>query len=416
MKPSAASSGTTIPTPPPQVSVHERRIRELDGLRGLAVSLVMTFHFLFSDKSWLTKHVAGAGWIGVDLFFVLSGFLITRILLASIGSQRFFLNFYARRALRIWPLYFVTIAFAFFGTLVLPPRQHIDLSLLPYYATFTQNLFRPNHFGPWAISGTWSLAIEEQFYLLWPLCVSRLPGRTLVQLLTFLVLSTPITRVLALAAGVTPCTVHLSSLMRVDDLACGALAAMLFDSGARAHLQRLAGTIGGPILCLGLVLSGSLAGHDTVTGQSPVALQQALLISATYSLLAMGFAALVVLAASPQFTTLGRLLRNPALRFLGRISFGLYLIQGAVIPLTQTFVRPWVAARFAISGMRVTAIVIVVGGLTSLLLAVLSWRLLESPALRLRRYFTTPSPSTDSSPSGVPDEGVGEQLAGNPEL
>ena len=178
----------------------EGRIPTLDGLRGIAIGLVLLYHFDFAyqlefgrESSWvidgIVTGIARAGWAGVDMFFVLSGFLITGILIKSKGAaRRFFGNFYARRALRIFPAYY---AFLLLLLLLLPvfdepgPRG-IVLDHLVWYGTYLTNIFeavRPNLRGDVLFVGhIWSLAVEEQFYLLWPAFVFLFSRRTLMWL------------------------------------------------------------------------------------------------------------------------------------------------------------------------------------------------------------------------------------------
>ena len=142
-----------------------RRVPELDGLRGLAALSILTYH--------LKPNFLPFGWAAVDVFFVLSGYLITSILLRNVGSERFFTTFYARRALRIWPVYYLTIL-AGVAVNALLPRPY-PIHNLPYLLTFTQNiqhyLFKPIPAFPPIFEHFWTLAMEEQYYLIWPAIV-----------------------------------------------------------------------------------------------------------------------------------------------------------------------------------------------------------------------------------------------------
>ena len=328
-----------------------------------------------------------AGWVGVDLFFVLSGFLITRILRSALGSVSYFRNFYARRALRIWPLYYAVIAFAFAGTRLLPPGLRIGPELLPFYATFTQNLPGSTGFGPWAVAVTWSLAIEEQFYFLWPFCVRFLDWRRLVSLLVVVLVIVPAGRFVGLVSGLPPVTVYMTTWFRVDTLGAGALTALLVDSPWRLSVERWSVPVAAIALSVGGVLAVVVVGGDRLILQAtaiggPVALAYAL----TFSIFALGFSALIVLAASERPSALKRVLRSGALLYLGKISFGVYLIHGLMIPLAQTFLRDRLHEA-GLSGMRLSAVVVGSALAATFLLAELSWRLLETPALRLRKFF-----------------------------
>ena len=139
-----------------------QRIKELDSIRGLASLVIVVYHLWFS-----TIGLLGAA---VDLFFVLSGFLITSILLTHVMSHRFLVSFYARRALRIWPVYYLSLLTLVLFNPFMPEPGVLDG--LPYFSTFTQNIsYYWSDSGPAfnpAFRHTWSVAIEEQFYLFWP--------------------------------------------------------------------------------------------------------------------------------------------------------------------------------------------------------------------------------------------------------
>ena len=145
-----------------------RRIPELDALRALAALVVLLFH--------LNPPRFFFGWTGVDLFFVLSGYLITTIILDHQGQRGFLRNFYARRGLRIWPIYYIAL-FAVVATAPLVPRdRRPPLNGLGYYVTYLQNItlyqLRPPPEFHIAFDHTWTLALEEQFYLIWPALIA----------------------------------------------------------------------------------------------------------------------------------------------------------------------------------------------------------------------------------------------------
>jgi peptidoglycan/LPS O-acetylase OafA/YrhL len=171
----------------PSVSRPMSHVNSLDGIRGIAVALVMLFHF----------GALPAGWVGVQIFFVLSGYLITQILLREKEKQQFgdFLGrFYWRRSLRIFPLYFTFLALALvaytgFGE---PKSFATDW---PYLATYTTNFgrLRSTDIGPIFVH-LWSLAVEEQFYLFWPLLVYFLPMHIFKRALIAIIALTPLLR------------------------------------------------------------------------------------------------------------------------------------------------------------------------------------------------------------------------------
>ena len=160
-------------------SINKNNIPALDGIRGLAVLLVLLFHLSFHanlggfESSYFQK-LFGCGWAGVDLFFVLSGFLITGILVESTNEKFYFLRFYWRRTLRVFPLYFGTLLTSLFVFPWIHYPSHLftgSEAAVPYFFSYVYNLYFVFHTdSPLAYLGpAWSLAIEEQFYLIWPM-------------------------------------------------------------------------------------------------------------------------------------------------------------------------------------------------------------------------------------------------------
>ena len=151
-----------------------KRIGELDAIRGMAALAIMVNHLPFSNR------LTHLGAYGVDLFFVLSGYLITAIILKNAGSPGFMTAFYARRSLRIWPIYYL----ALLVVLAINPQFRPPFSLrgLPFYATYTQGiqLYWFGKLPPFSplFDHTWTLALEEQYYLIWPALVLIFGGRS----------------------------------------------------------------------------------------------------------------------------------------------------------------------------------------------------------------------------------------------
>ncbi len=162
-------------------------IRSLDGLRGIAVLLVVLFHFGYVN----------VGWIGVQIFFVLSGFLITGILLhdADRPLKAYLKRFYTRRVLRIFPLYYGYLALVA-AAFLLTGHPRLFGQFWPYLATYTYNFtqLRPHWDHSWFFTHLWSLSVEEQFYLLWPLLVFLLPRRRLRVALLAMIVLCPVVR------------------------------------------------------------------------------------------------------------------------------------------------------------------------------------------------------------------------------
>ena len=182
--------------------VEESRIRELDGLRAIAVLLVLSWHYIGIPDGpgyWLWKTFQ-VGRFGVDLFFVLSGYLIAGILLKNRDSPSYFSSFYGRRALRIWPIYYLMCAISFVGWYFQLSHTLFDTNGVPGWTY----LFGLQNFGfayaqtngAYWLAGTWSLAIEEQFYMLFPLLVRRIAPEHLCGILLVPIIICPIGRLI----------------------------------------------------------------------------------------------------------------------------------------------------------------------------------------------------------------------------
>ena len=351
------------------------RVAELDSLRGLAAVAVIIFH---ANEGWLPF-----GWAGVDLFFVLSGYLITSIILRQGGMPGFLRNFYLRRGLRTWPIYYLLIAIVIVLSPLLARRTH--WSRLPIALTYAQGLTRlwggsANAFSPY-LTHTWTLAIEEQFYLIWPPLLLMV-GRRRVAMLALICAGGSM---LARSQGV-----WWDSLTRTDGLCLGALLAALRFQGekpARELLRpaialraiRLAGLCAIALLCVlgaraGLSPQRALSSHPVLT---------LLLVN----LLWLGLLEVVLTNAGS--ASLG-LLRLRPLRRLGRISYGLYLYHFPMLLITLDLAR-W----FGVPGKP--PYVRILGVLLAVPLAALSWRFIERPLLDLKHRYSG-NAGTDDAP------------------
>jgi peptidoglycan/LPS O-acetylase OafA/YrhL len=360
----------------------------LDGLRGLAILLVLLLHFT-TDMTPPDGSVAAGvrsafqiGWIGVDLFFVLSGFLITGILVDNRGSGRYFSAFYARRALRILPVYFLAVLAAFH----LLPRffQGFDTGGVRTEAAFW--LFLQNFSElPYQLSRTvghfWSLAIEEQFYLMWPLVVFLTSPAKARRIALATVVLSPIARFVALQAGVPGSSVYHYTPFRLDGLATGAFIALsMRDPAARAMLEGWSKVVGIVALAAALVLYGPL--------HVPEALALKLDFSIGFSSLCVGFGALLtrVVLAGPD-SRLARVLSWRGLVTLGTYSYAMYLVHVPLLRVVSKVAVPpqWSGAeRFPLLWVfGYTAVL----GLLTLAAAMVSWHLCEKHFLALKRHF-----------------------------
>ncbi len=218
------------------------KILPIDGLRGIAIALVMAYHFrtigpnpeLKSTVEQVFNGLVGSGWIGVDLFFVISGFLITGILLRMKDSPHYYRKFWIRRALRILPLYFVFLAIVLFTLPIVDKNwQQIKGEVSPWwYLTFLSNLFYSIR-GNWvsgALDPTWSISIEEQFYWIWPLAVAALSRSKLRSVCISLMAFAFCLRFGIWGWGLPPIHGYVFTLCRADALAAGGWLALALAS------------------------------------------------------------------------------------------------------------------------------------------------------------------------------------------
>lgn len=344
---------------------------QLDGIRAIAVLMVFVSHWV----PWTSQ--AGLPWgnVGVDLFFVLSGFLITDILLqgrryVEEGSQGLFLTlrqFYIRRILRIFPLYY---AFLLVYALAAP---HPANGLTPWLWTYTLNLFRvlvDNHWeGP--ISHLWSLSVEEQFYLVWPWIILLTPRRLLLPALLVSVAVGPVAKTILAMYGLPEGAIRFFTLSRLDTLAMGGLLAYAVTQyGLQAVVKSRAVDglfwIGMPIFCAVVGLRAAGIGSTSW-----------MILELSAETLLCGW---VVLRAAQGFGgPIGRMLASGPLVYLGKISYGLYLLHKPI---------PDVLREFGVDTNRIPPGIdfLLYTGL-AILVASLSWYLLEAPINSLKRHF-----------------------------
>ncbi|MGP8175003.1 MAG: acyltransferase family protein [Terracidiphilus sp.] len=352
---------------------------ELDGLRGLAILAVVLYHcYPRLEGTWIHS-AAEWGWAGVNLFFVLSGFLITSILLGTRDKTHYFQNFHARRALRIWPVYLLVLAVVYGQSdWFIGPRPWEAVKAAPWlaYIFFVQNLF-PLRLPP-AIGPTWALAIEEQYYFLWAPLVRwlRRPWMLAMVLIAALVCS-PLLRHLN-PVWMWDRPTH--TLIKLDGIAWGSLLALGLHTLLLSRRTWLWIGLGG--LVLGIAAAATIAGGTAF-------LDSALAIAFTGAVLASIASTGVPGDRSSSLgwktgarNPLNTILRRGPLPFYGRISYGLYMTHIMVFIYFGWFDlrmdRYGAAGNLAVVGFRLVATTAVATAL---------WYGFESQILKLKRYF-----------------------------
>jgi peptidoglycan/LPS O-acetylase OafA/YrhL len=364
----------------------------LDGIRGIAILIVLFHHLVYSSginrHFWLDLQffkLAHSSWLGVDLFFVLSGFLITGILYEAKGSERYFSSFYGRRVLRIFPLYygFLLLALLLFPRWLPPESAQNLVDNQHWYWLYLSNFYvalegwqDPSHLGHF-----WSLAIEEQFYLLWPLAVWALDRRALMRLAVACFVGALVIRLALVAADVSTLVAYVMLPTRMDSLAAGAfLALCIRGNRGMAVLGSWPRWIlaGSAAVVIGLYIRGGrLRAEDplvTIIG---------------YTAIAAAFAASIALVlTATRHGWLRRGLSSMPLTLLGRYSYGLYVVHVPIILFLESAgLRATQFPRLLGSTLPGVAVFCAVGGLLSLAVAAASYHLWEAPFLRLKRFF-----------------------------
>lgn len=381
------SSPNPIVARPVQSTSFSRRLPVLDGIRGVAIIWVL----LHNTTNLLSPTLNGIwyalaflvhpGWIGVQLFFALSGFLITGGLLDTQRATNYFRAFYARRALRILPLYYTVLILL----LVVAPELHVgspllqltpkqQLSLWLFTVNWTQSQ-------PYAFGHFWSLAIEEQFYLVWPFVLYRPSTRRLLAICVYIALTSLVVRGIMVFSGASGWTVYTATASHLDVLSLGgAGAALLRIQAARAWLASRLTAVN--LAALTLFVAGALTtrAYATDTIQCQIF---------GYTLLAVCCATLVTTAAAggeqARPTILARVLCWAPLRSCGKYSYAMYIFHYLIHKL---FGERWMVSTFGshppAPDVYVYSLAI---GLVSFCAAYLSYHLLEKHFLALKDLF-----------------------------
>ncbi len=383
--PALASSDS--PTTTEVIPGPGRHITALDGLRGLAVVFLLIFH-IFQLEAEPASGLARIAYrstricqTGVDLFFVLSGFLITGILHDTKGSSGFFRNFYGRRTVRIFPLYYGVLIVA---TIILPLLLgHRVTEASPFALwTYTANIPPTFHVDPPTFGHFWTLAIEEQFYLLWPAVIYAFTRTTAMRVCVGCIIGSIFVRIGLVSNGLSA---NFFMFGRLDSLALGGLLAL-----AARGPEGMAGWKPKAIAVLTALTVLVSPLYVMKTGSHEAWLQVV-----KYTLLAGIYGAVLVLAIlSTRTSLIGRFFNLPALRSLGKYSYGIYVFHPFFIDMFTTMRAHDATGRLetpiAIAFRIVTVVVL------SIVAAWLSFHLYEKRFLKLKRFFEY-GPRTDEA-------------------
>ena len=378
------------PAPVPWIG---RYLPALDGVRGLAILMVLLYHFVAQTTATNPLEAAvtwplSYGLLGVDLFFVLSGFLITGILYDSREDQRYFRNFYMRRVLRIFPLYYGVLAVVFLVVPLIPPLRGSELGALGEHQgwawLYLVNVYLAKE-GAWALSYVehfWSLAVEEHFYFVWPLVVwllARTPRALMVAALGIAALSFG-ARVAASAMGVNLVAVTVLTPFQLDALCLGGFFAVrLRQPGGEAAVKRLMAPLALVALAVLLVSVGIPR-----SGDAGVALTRSLRGGAFRVL----FAVLLLHAVfAPAASLASRFFRNGGMIALGKYSYGLYVYHHFLSYYFATRGTEFALAELVGSHTLAVALQAAGGIALSMLVAWLSYEHFEKHFLRLKRFW-----------------------------
>jgi len=339
-----------------------KKIPQLDAVRGLAVLVVMV-HNLDRYPSLHLWPLSNNGWMGVDLFFVLSGFLITGILLDNKQKEGYFRNFYARRCLRIWPLYYSVLFFMFVVVpFVRPSDAHavFEARSAPWwsYLFYLQNFFVPvitKATGPLGV--TWSLAIEEQFYLVWPLVVWLCSHIQLRRLAITVICLSPVLR---FYLSMHQVDIYSNVFCRLDGLMAGALLALVVRSESFVAAKFVKPAWITLLVALPLALIADVWHERWIV----------------FSLVVLASSAFVYVSLFSTTKWFRAVMTNRFLVYSGTISYGLYLLEKIPGDAAKSFhLDQFPLLAFSMSIVGTYAI------------AMLSWNLLEKPFLKLKRFF-----------------------------
>lgn len=356
------------------------------------MAAVLVFHVgevwqgaMHSAAGHAMAKVAEMGWCGVDLFFVLSGYLITGILMDTRGRRGYFQSFYARRTLRIFPLYYAYLAGLVLCAWWVWPGveswREVTTHLGWYAAYLTNWRFAARGYPALqAVQHLWSLAIEEQFYLLWPAVVAFIAPRRLRAVVLGTVVFVWVLRVVLLSRGMAPVPIYVGTITRLDSLLLGALLAVTIRGDVVASVIKSRALLTMAIAAAGLV-GLVLWRHGLVAGDFWIQ-------AVGLSFLALLFTAVVALTVTNGLPApVAALVSVGVLRRFGKVSYGAYVLH---LPITIAVRDYWIGPA-GIPDVATFVGALVLTTAATWAAAELSFRYFEAPLLALKSRFPRPT-------------------------
>lgn len=366
-----------------------QRIPQLDGLRGVAIGLVLLHHYIYQLHAPMPDALTailiplgGLGWSGVDLFFILSGFLIGGILVDAKESPNYYRTFYIRRVFRILPVYLFLVLLGFLfvqiGAHAGGPLSRVSIHPAPwrYYFSFTQNFYFAKHSNVISyLQISWSLAVEEQFYLTLPLIVRKVDKNKLLAVAVGMVIFFGVLRsVLYWNGYINPVQSYLLPFCRFDSLFIGVACAMLMRTQRLySRLQKHPRLLAAAVILLGAVFLSM--NHNLWT-------KNFFLHTAGFTLIALFYAAVMMLVLVRPEGVVSRAFRYRPLMRLGTISYCVYLIHNLVLIITDYLLQ----LALHLSEIELW-LAILVGATVTFLVAQGSWVFFESRMIALGHRF-----------------------------
>lgn len=344
--------------------------KNLDGLRAIAALMVIIFHFLasfsYDSKIFLSlKKISIFGQTGVDLFFVLSGFLITRILLKTKKGNNYFLNFYSRRTLRIFPLYYFFLVLFYLIVPFLTNVPSFSFGEQLYFYTYLQNISVTFNLGGKGPHHYWSLAVEEHFYLFWPLFIYFLNKKFIKYVVLGIVFLTILLRIIMVS---NEYGVFYFTFTRFDSLAIGALLALLELKSFFTVANRKKFVFGISVFFVLLIIWAFAINNHLIKETFKY-----LIYSCLY------FFVIAYILSLDKSSYLNKFLTSKILQFLGKISYGLYVYHPLVLIIMH---------KYLVTGYLLFDFIVLI--IFTVIISHFSFVFFESKFIKLKKYFEYP--------------------------